>query len=162
VNSKVIANLRRARRIKLPTKSVDIAEDLKWNAKKINGVLLQSIQSGESIPKIARRLQTVTDMNKKAAIRNARTMVTSAENVGRINSMKDLNNQGVDMEKSWIATLDTRTRDSHLSMNGETVPVNKSFSNGLDYPGDYNGDPAEVYNCRCSLGYVYNGFKGSE
>ena len=131
---------------------------MKWNAKKVNGALLQSIQSGEGIPKIASRLQTVTDMNKRAAIRNARTMVTSAENVGRVNSMKDLANQGVDMLKKWMSTWDDRTRDTHLALNGQKIPINKTFSNGLKYPGDPNGEPAEVYNCRCTLGYVYNGF----
>lgn len=144
----------------MPTKTLDIAEDLKWNAKKVNAELLQSIQKGESIPKLAKRLQTVTDMNKNAAIRNARTMVTSAENVGRVNSMKDLENQGIGMRKRWIATLDTRTRDTHNELNGEAIPVNETFWNGLKYPGDYNGSPGEVYNCRCTLGYELD--KGSD
>lgn len=154
MNKKVIDNLVRARRIKLPTKAIEIAEDLKWNAKKINAELLQSIQKGESIPKLAKRLQTVTDMNKKAAIRNARTMVTSAENVGRLNSIKDLQKQGIPVMKKWISTMDSRTRDTHAALNGETIPENKKFDNGLMYPGDYNGAPSEVMNCRCSLGYV--------
>jgi uncharacterized protein with gpF-like domain len=56
-----------------------------------------------------------------------------------------------------MATLDSRTRDSHRLMDGETVGVNEEFSNGLMYPGDPSGDPSEVYNCRCTVVSVVDG-----
>jgi SPP1 gp7 family putative phage head morphogenesis protein len=51
--------------------------------------------------------------------------------------------------KSWLATLDDRVRDEHEAMHGETVPIDKQFSNGLDAPGEPN--------CRCGLTYGVEG-----
>jgi hypothetical protein len=36
-------------------------------------------------------------------------------------------------------------------MDGETVDVDKLFSNGVRYPADPEGRAEEVYNCRCTL-----------
>jgi hypothetical protein len=36
-------------------------------------------------------------------------------------------------------------------MNGETVALSEDFSNGLAWPGDPRGGPAEVANCGCSV-----------
>ena len=62
-------------------------------------------------------------------------------------------------EEEWIATNDKRTRHSHAIMDGETKGVNGKFSNGLEYPGDPNGAPAEVYNCRCTMTARVLGFR---
>ena len=53
--------------------------------------------------------------------------------------------------KQWDATLDKRTRDSHAQVDGEIRELDEKFSNGLMYPGDPNGRPEEVINCRCAL-----------
>lgn len=126
---------------------LDIPKDLRWNTQKINSALFQGIVQGESIDKIADRLQKVTNMNRVSAVRNARTAFTGAENAGRQRGYEQAESMGIEMEKMWIATLDNRTRDSHRRLDGETVPVNEEFSNGLMYPGDEDGDPEEVYNC---------------
>ena len=148
----------------MPFKELDVPKDMEWNTKKINAELLQGINNGESIDKIAKRLERVTDMNEAAAIRNARTMVTSFENLGRFDSLKDCERRGIDINKTWLNTHDEKTRDTHadypLGVGGESVPLKKKFSNGLEYPGDPAGPPAEVYNCRCSLSHEIKGIKG--
>jgi SPP1 gp7 family putative phage head morphogenesis protein len=60
---------------------------------------------------------------------------------------------GVLLYKEWVASLDDRMRDSHAAMNGETVPMDEAYSNGLMQPGDPDGDPSEVCNCRCNEVY---------
>lgn len=50
-----------------------------------------------------------------------------------------------------MSTKDKRTRDSHAQLNGVRVAVKEKFPNGLLYPGDPEGSPSEVYNCRCKL-----------
>ena len=109
--------------------------------------------------KIAGRLSKVTGMNETAAIRNARTMVTGAENKGRQDSYARATADGIILERTWIATNDSRTRHSHAVLDGETKQIDTPFSNGLMYPGDPDGEPSEVYNCRCTLIAKVKGFK---
>ena len=128
-------------------------KDVRWNVQKVNSEVLQGILSGDSMDKIADRLSSVLGMNETSAIRNARTSVTSAENKGRMDMMEEAEEKGVHVQKKWIATNDDRTRESHAELDGQTVDQDEEFDNGLQYPGDPNGDPEEVYNCRCTLGY---------
>ena len=143
----------------LPQPKVDIPKDLRWNKQKIQSAVEQGILQGESIPKIAKRLQKVTDMNKSAATRNARTAMTGAQNGGRIESYKRAKDLGIDMRQCWLATMDSRVRHSHAVMDGETQEVGKEFSNGCMYPGDPNGPPSETWNCRCTLIAQLKGFE---
>ena len=130
---------------------MDIPKDQRWNAQKINSAMLQGILSGDSIPDIAKRLRGVTDMNISASIRNARTYVTGAENRGRIDSYKYAESLGIQRDQIWLATIDDRTRASHIALDKERVDIGEKFSNGCEYPGDPNGAPEEIYNCRCTL-----------
>ena len=143
----------------LPYKELDPAKDIPWNMKKINAETLQGILQGESMDKIAKRLRNVQKMNKTQAIRSARTIVTGAENKGRLDSHRRAEEDGIILEEKWVATKDGRTRHSHAMLNGETKKTNETFSNGLEYPGDPSGRPEEVYNCRCTLVAKVNGFK---
>ena len=141
----------------LPLPSVDIPKDQRWNRQKINSVITQAVLQGDSIPKIAQNLRKVADMNYKAAVRNARTSMTAAQNAGRVESYKHAKSMGIDLEQEWLATLDGRTRHSHRQLDGEKITVAKDkwhpakFSNGCRYPGDPLGPPWEIYNCRCTL-----------
>ena len=143
----------------LPYKKLDPVKDIPWNMKKINAETLQGILQGESMGKIAKRIRNVQEMNRTQAIRSARTIVTGAENKGRFDSYQRATSDGIILEEEWIATNDKRTRHSHAIMDGETKGVDGKFSNGLSYPGDPNGRPEEVYNCRCSMTAVVKGFK---
>lgn len=144
----------------LPEPKVDIPKDLRWNRQKINGAITQGILQGEPIGDIANRLDNITGMGQRAATRNARTMVTSAQNAGRVDSYKRAEEMGIEMEQVWLATEDERTRQSHLDMNGEATEVGGTFSNGLKFPADPDGDPSEVYNCRCTLVAKVKGVEG--
>lgn len=147
----------------LALKDIKLLKDVRWNVKRLNAEILQGIMQGESMDKIALRLRPFVGGNKAAAIRNARTAVTSAENAGRMDSMKDAETElGIVYKKQWVATHDNRTRDSHAKIDGETVFLDESFSNGCDYPGDPAGKPKEVFNCRCTMNRVLYGIYGSD
>lgn len=141
--------------ITLPYKDLNLIKDVRWNTKQLNSSLLQGLLQGESIKKIAERILPIVSNNEKAAIRNARTMVTGAENQGRLDRYKALEKQGAVLNKVWIATHDGRVRDWHLSMDGQEVGIHQKFTDGngnqLDYPADPHAHPSTVYNCRCSM-----------
>lgn len=149
----------------LPHKTLDIPKDKRWNNKKMQSEVLQGILQGESIPQMEKRLRGVTDMNQNSAIRNARTMVTSAENRGRLESMRRCRNSlGIVTRKHWLSSDQPgRTRDWHLpgAFAHLTVDEDEPFVNELGeimYPGDPSAAPANVYNCRCSMTAEIIGF----
>lgn len=153
----------------LPEPRVDIPVDQRYNEQILTSVIIQAILQGENIYKIVERLSpemaakatmeyfgvtTAEELERKlniAAMRNARTMFTCAQNSGRIDAYKRCNSMGIVVYKTWLATLDGSVRDSHARLDGEERKVDEEFSNGLRYPGDFMGEPAEVWNCRCSL-----------
>lgn len=147
----------------LPYKEIDPAKDIPWNMKKINSEVLQGILQGDSIPKISGRIRNVQEMNKAAAVRSARTIVTGAENKGRMDSFERAAKDGIILKKEWVATSGPRTRDWHADLNGVQKEIDEPFENVIRlskhkkqpdkimFPGDPHAHPANVYNCRCTL-----------
>lgn len=133
--------------------------DILWNRQKFTSAITQGILQGESVPNIVKRTDEIFSMNRSAAVRAVRTACTSAENAGRISSYERAAKLGIDLVQRWVASLDGRTRESHRALDGETVEPGDVFSNGLEYPGDPKGEPAEVYNCRCTLIARVKGFE---
>lgn len=136
--------------------SLDKNLDKRWNKKLFQSHITQGILQGESIDNLAKRVALgTTKQDKNAAIRNARTATTCAQNAGRTQSYQRVVDMGIELYQVWLAALDSRTRSSHRHMDGEKVKVVKGkqvkFSNGLRYPADPDGRAEEVWNCRCTL-----------
>lgn len=132
---------------------------IRWQEGQIQSVTMQAILQGESIPRLSKRIaQTLSVRNMRDSIRYARTAVTGAQNAGRTDSYKRAQSMGIELEQQWIATLDNRTRHSHRVLDGEVQPVGGMFSNGCRFPGDPEGPPEEIWNCRCRLNSVIKGF----
>ena len=162
VDASTVRNLATSDKTLLPYKYVDGKKDVRWNTTKVNSEVLQGILQGESIPKIANRLSKVVGMNEASAIRNARTTVTSAENKGRMDMLHDAADKGVITHKVWMATHDSRVREAHADLDGQEQEIDEPFESELGdimYPGDPGADPANVYNCRCTLTYKVVGFE---
>ena len=155
-NADTVANLIKNDPDILKRPSLDINLDKRWNKKLFQSQITQGILQGESIDNLAKRVALgTTKQDKNAAIRNARTATTCAQNAGRTQSYQRAVNMGIELYQVWLAALDSRTRSSHRHMDGEKVKVIKGkqvkFSNGLRYPGDPDGRAEEVWNCRCTL-----------
>ena len=162
VDADTVKNLATTDKSLLPFKELDEKKDIRWNVKKMNAEVLQGILQGEPMDKIAGRLSKVTEMNETAAIRNARTMVTGAENKGRQDSYKRAEKDGIVMKREWIATNDSRTRHWHAELDGVEVDIDEPWVNDFGeimFPGDPSADPANTYNCRCSMAAKVIGFK---
>ena len=162
VDAETVKNLATTDKSLLPYKTLNVPKDKRWNIQKLNAEVLQGILQGESMDEIAKRLFYVIGMNKSAAIRNARTMVTGAENKGRQDSYARAESDGIILKKRWIATRDSRTRDAHLELNGQEREQNKPFSNAIGlimFPGDPGAHPSNVCQCRCTMRAKVIGFK---
>lgn len=135
-----------------PKRALKRGIDLAYGKKQITASVTSSILQGKSIKHMADDLQKrITTMSRDSAIRTARTAVTGAQNAGRMDSYAAAEKMGIKVKKEWLATLDSRTRHSHAMLDGEQVAQDKKFSNGCHFPGDPQGPPWEIYNCRCTL-----------
>lgn len=105
------------------------------------------VNAGESIPEIAARVQNVTGVSSGRANTIARTEVHAAHEAGAYQQALSL---GLPATKTWLATHDDRTRETHRLADGQTVPLDESFTVGgsaLRFPGDPRGAPSETINC---------------
>ena len=150
----------------IPQREIDEKKDKTWNTKQIGSTVLQGILQGESIKDISKRLMPIVNKNEASAVRNARTMTTCAENRGRLDRYADYESKGLVMAKVWIATGDDRTRDWHLTLDGQEVARDENFIDGegnpLMYPGDPDAAPETVWNCRCSMRSHIIGVRGKD
>lgn len=140
----------------LPKAKAKIEKNKRWNTPKLRSALTHAIVQGDSIPKLSKKVEEICGSNKAIATRNARTMMTGARNAGTLAAYMRAEQNGMHIQKQWMAALDERTRVSHRHLDGEIKPVNEKFSNGLMHPGDTTGRPAEVYNCRCTMVPIVN------
>ena len=142
----------------------------RWEKQKIQSVMTQGLLQGDSIPKLASRLASaVADSDYKAAVRNARTMATNAQNAGRYDAYERLTNNGVELTLEWAATLDNRTRHEHRMMHGQRRDVGEPFVvDGIEimYPaqtgtfmGISNVPQEMIWNCRCTILAFVKGFE---
>lgn len=142
-----------------PKTKVQKDKAYKYYNKTINSCITQGIIQGESIREIAKRISSKTgETMSSAMMRNARTAYTGAQNAGRIEGLHQAQRLGINVQKRWLATLDSRTRDAHASLDGQVQNVDDPFENEygpIMYPGDPDAAPANVWNCRCTLTYVY-------
>lgn len=56
------------------------------------------------------------------------------------------------VEKVWVTGPNARA--THAAMNGERVPVDDNFSNGMYWPGDDNFPANETCGCNCSTDII--------
>lgn len=135
----------------------------RWRKGQIQSVVLQALLQGESIPNMASRIaRDLCVADRKSAIRYARTAVTGAENAGRMDSYRRMEGLGVKMQKTWLATLDGRTREAHRELDGQTIPVSEPFVNSIGEimsPGDPDASPGNIWNCRCTMVSQIAGFE---
>lgn len=135
----------------LPQAAFDKAKDSAWNSRHVASAVTQAVLQGQTVPQLSASIAGIAAMDQRAAMKAARTAITSAHSLGKLKGYERAADMGIDVKKQWLAALDSRTRGSHRHLDGEMVELDAEFSNGLKYPGDPDGPPSEVYNCRCTL-----------
>jgi SPP1 gp7 family putative phage head morphogenesis protein len=115
----------------------------------IEDTLAEGIEASEGIRQLTDRVEEVYSyfpMYRSEVI--ARTEATAANNEGILESFKQ---SDVVNGKEWINAGDGRVREEHqdypIGVGGEIVGTEETFTNGLQYPQEYN--------CRCVLGGAF-------
>ena len=149
----------------LPEWRIDEPKDYVWNEQRVRNIITQGILQGQSIQEIGEILTTdLTAQNAGKMQMFARTAVTGAHNAGRVEAMREAEDMGITVMKRWLAVHDSRTRESHAYLDGQTRRPDEDFidqdGNHIKFPGDPSAPPALTYNCRCTLVYVYPDHSG--
>lgn len=126
--------------------------------KRIRIHITQGIMSGEGYSKIAKALRDDLGMAKAQSLRVARTEVGRAMSQAGLDSAMVVKDNGFKMKKRWSATKDTRTRDTHRHLDGQSVDIDDNFkSSGCVGPAPHLfvgvASAKENINCRCKLLY---------
>lgn len=118
----------------------------------INDIITKGYEEGWGVNKVAHEVNTrFNQLETWESSRIARTEIHNSHSLGLIQGYDDM---GVEYIQ-WSAANDNRTRDTHINLDGEIIPLGGVFSNGLMYPGDMLGSAEEVINCRCqALPYI--------
>lgn len=135
-----------------------LGEDVSKLKKHITAQVSRGISSGMTFKQIAQQLATkMTGQYKNPggslsyATRIARTEGHRIQCQAGMDACYKAKEKGADVVKQWDATLDGKTRTSHINVDGQIRELDEKFSNGLMFPGDPSGGAAEVCNCRCAL-----------
>lgn len=126
-----------------------LAESAKRSARDINASTRSSVQDAldeDDDEDAVANVFTVATESRAAEI--ATTSVAFAAGFATLEVAKqNVGTSGV--TKTWNTTS-SNPRTSHAAMDGETVPVDDVFSNGLRWPGGA-GDPDESAGCQCEM-----------
>lgn len=139
LNSKLSASLYARLGIDLQQMKTDVSREV-----------TRGIAANMQYKDIARNIKNVSGVTLGRGKLIARTEGHRIQQQANYDSQHRAKNIGADVVKQWDAALDSRTRESHVAVDGEIREIDKPFSNGLMYPGDPAGAAAEVCNCRCT------------
>lgn len=159
LNYRVLDRNRLLKSVQNPMAKVSLANQPDIVRQQLVQAITSSINLGEGINEASARVKKALGKNANNAYRIYQTETTRVNNEANIESMEKAQNYGLNIKKKWIATLDDRTRNSHKHLDGQVRPVGQTFSNGLMYPGDPEGPPGEVINCRCTMITEVDGYK---
>ena len=114
----------------------------------ITEAIQEGFANGYSVDRVARNIVTATDkISKVRADMLARTDLNALSNAG---SLLGATTADAASTKTWLATEDERTRETHADADGQTVAINDTFTVGgesAQYPGDPDLSWEESANC---------------
>lgn len=118
----------------------------------ILGIVERGTNRSATLDQISQDIQTYfKEIVPSRARTIARTETLGAASAGQKAALDDASEVIPGMKKLWLASGDSRVRDSHADLDGHEVDADKKFANGLEYPRDPLGSANEIINCRCSF-----------
>jgi len=117
----------------------------------ISELVTQAYEEGITVQELGKRIaEQFSDFTKARSMTIARTEMGNCVNAGHYEGF----NQAGATHKSWIATPDSRVRETHYEAGLQpAIPLNQAFRVGssiMMYPNDPAGLPEDIINCRCS------------
>ena len=134
-----------------------------WEAREVitlQGKITQGLALGYGYPKVAKTVKQEIADDFSRIMRIVRTEAHRNYSQGHLETYRQLDEVGVKARKQWVATLDTRTRDTHGALDGELADENGLFwIHGVssEAPGLF-GVAEEDINCRCRIVEVVEDF----
>lgn len=126
---------------------------------KINQIITQAFIQGYTINQMSKNIQGVMDNAYWKSERIARTEFTRTANAGEYAAAWDASNQGLNIKRIWIASLDDRTRASHARLDGQKVGIDEKFKSGgyeAYGPGGFGVAKMDIH-CRCTVATMTDG-----
>ena len=116
----------------------------------------RGIAQGNSYMEIARNVAKIAEISFNNAYRIARTEGGRISSQAQLDNIQESINEGADLLKRWDATLDTRTRQTHLELDGQIVEYNEYFKSNVGdvFAPHQFGKAEQDINCRCRLSSV--------
>lgn len=113
----------------------------------VAAALARGLEEGASTSRIAEMIAEAGAFSKDRSMLIARTETARTFNGAPTYALNAIQNgTGRKFVKTWSTALDDRVRDEHIALEGETVEINSTFSNGVQYPSEPN--------CRCTVLYT--------
>lgn len=142
--------------------AINTATDKANLKRNVNNSLLSSILKASTAVSTFGAIKEVYEKNLVSSALIAETQATRLENLARENACrkaeKIAEEKGLVMIKIWNTVGDDKVRDAHARADGQEAEVDNPFNVGgerLMYPGDFNGSPANIINCRCYLTFRF-------
>lgn len=139
----------------VPNKRIKSESNKTYDARVFNRYVMQGIVQGKSVHDIAvQAVNGMADTEIHWAMNNAITALTSAQNAGALQQMRNAKALGIEVKKRWNSTHDYRTREMHRLLDQQTAELDEPFKvmgYEIQRPGDPNAAPEMVYHCRCVL-----------
>jgi uncharacterized protein with gpF-like domain len=130
--------------------------------KRFDGAVRKAVKAGQ--PLSPGLIQKMVAAYRTRALRYRAESIGRTEAIASLNqSQKEAMQQAIDVgkvkaryvTKTWKDARDVRVRNSHVHLNGQTVPFSGKFKSisgaTLDYPGDPEAPAEERINCRCRM-----------
>jgi len=154
--SGVMSSKEAAKHAKIMTKA--FANYNKDSQKWIRQAVRQGVIQGESVPKVTKRIQEALGMSYNSAEKIARTEILRSTSIGNQVAYNQARDSGVQIEETWDATLDDRTRSDHAAADGtpkdNITGLYSLFGTEFSAPR-MSGIAKQDINCRCiSIGEI--------
>ena len=113
----------------------------------LRGTIQEGIEAGWTEAEMANSIRDRYNIAQNRAQAIARTELGGVVNDSRVEGFKDVGFR----KHSWLSARDgsVRTDPYNHAIDGETVDIGDTFSNGLRWPNDIQAEPGNTINCRC-------------